>query len=127
MTDPAMVQVTIYDAPTVASPPVAAAAAATGHQAMTMRRPGPPGQGQSRTPDPGPGPDPGGRLPRPGAGGVYQCPPGPPGPQRLPQTALLGSVAYPTPLVYINGQGRFAGALPVERIREEVAKILGVA
>jgi hypothetical protein len=43
----------------------------------------------------------------------------------LPQTALLTSLAYPTPLVYINGQGRFAGALPVERIREEVGRILG--
>ena len=43
----------------------------------------------------------------------------------LPQTALLCSLAYPPPLVYINGQGRFAGALPVERIREEVGKILG--
>lgn len=42
----------------------------------------------------------------------------------LPQTALLCSLTYPTPLVYINGQGRFAGALPVERIREEVGKIL---
>lgn len=42
----------------------------------------------------------------------------------LPQTPLLCSLAYPAPLVYINGQGRFAGALPVERIREEVAKIL---
>ncbi len=42
----------------------------------------------------------------------------------LPQTALLCFLAYPSPLVYINGQGRFAGALPVERIREEVAKIL---
>ena len=42
----------------------------------------------------------------------------------LPQTALLCSLAYPTPLVYLNGQGRFAGALPVERIREEVGKIL---
>ena len=42
----------------------------------------------------------------------------------LPQTALLRSLAYPTPLVYINGRGRFAGALPVERIREEVAKLL---
>lgn len=40
---------------------------------------------------------------------------------RLPQTALLCSLAYPTPMVYINGQGRFAGALPVERIRDEVA------
>jgi hypothetical protein len=29
--------------------------------------------------------------------------------------------------VYINGQGRFAGALPVERIREEVGKILAAA
>lgn len=43
---------------------------------------------------------------------------------RLPQTQLLCSLAYPTPLVYINGQGRFAGALPVERIREEVKKIV---
>lgn len=42
----------------------------------------------------------------------------------LPQTALLCSLAYPTPLVYLNGQGRFAGALPAERIREEVGKIL---
>jgi hypothetical protein len=42
----------------------------------------------------------------------------------LPQTPLLCSLAYPPPLVYINGQGRFAGSLPVERIREEVAKIL---
>jgi len=51
---------------------------------------------------------------------VLQDPRGP----GLPQTALLCSLTYPTPLVYINGQGRFAGALPVERIREEVAKIL---
>jgi len=42
----------------------------------------------------------------------------------LPQTALLASLAYPSPLVYINGQGRFAGALPVERIRDEVGRIL---
>jgi hypothetical protein len=42
----------------------------------------------------------------------------------LPQTALLGSPSYPSPLVYINGQGRFAGALIPERIREEVGKIL---
>lgn len=42
----------------------------------------------------------------------------------LPQTKLLCSLIYPSPLVYLNGQGRFAGALPVERIREEVAKIL---
>ena len=47
--------------------------------------------------------------------------------QGLPQTALLCSLTYPTPLVYINGQGRFAGTLPVERIREEVAKILAAA
>jgi hypothetical protein len=43
----------------------------------------------------------------------------------LPQTALLRSLSYPTPLVYINGEGRFAGALIPERIREEVKKILG--
>lgn len=45
----------------------------------------------------------------------------------LPQTALLCSLTYPTPLVYINGQGRFAGDLPVERIRAEVAKILAAS
>jgi hypothetical protein len=45
----------------------------------------------------------------------------------LPQTAVLCAGAYPTPLVYLNGQGRFAGALPVERIREEVARILETA
>ncbi len=42
----------------------------------------------------------------------------------LPQTALLCSLAYPSPLVYIDGRGRFAGGLPVERIREEIARIL---
>jgi hypothetical protein len=42
----------------------------------------------------------------------------------LPQTALLNSKSYPAPLVYLNGQGRFAGALIPERIREEVGKIL---
>jgi hypothetical protein len=42
----------------------------------------------------------------------------------LPQTALLSSGSYPSPLIYINGQGRFAGALLPERIREEVEKIL---
>ncbi|MEJ2673398.1 MAG: hypothetical protein P8168_14625 [Deltaproteobacteria bacterium] len=42
----------------------------------------------------------------------------------LPQTALLCSLSYPTPLVYINGEGRFAGALLAERIREEVQKVL---
>ena len=42
----------------------------------------------------------------------------------LPQTALLNSRAFPAPLVYINGEGRFAGALLPERIRDEVAKIL---
>ena len=35
----------------------------------------------------------------------------------LPQTALLCSLSYPTPLVYLNGEGRFAGALIPERIR----------
>jgi hypothetical protein len=43
----------------------------------------------------------------------------------LPQTKLLCSLTYPTPLVYINGRGRFAGALPVERVRDEVAALLG--
>lgn len=42
----------------------------------------------------------------------------------LPQTALLNSQAFPAPLVYINGEGRFAGALIPERIRDEVGKIL---
>jgi len=42
----------------------------------------------------------------------------------LPQSTLLCSLAYAPPLVYINGLGLFAGALPVERIREEVRKIL---
>ena len=42
----------------------------------------------------------------------------------LPQTALLKSQAFPAPLVYINGEGQFAGALIPERIRDEVAKIL---
>jgi hypothetical protein len=42
----------------------------------------------------------------------------------LPQTALLNSQSVPTPLVYINGEGRFAGALIPERIRDEVGKIL---
>jgi hypothetical protein len=42
----------------------------------------------------------------------------------LPQTKLLCSLSYPTPLVYINGEGRFAGALIPERIRDEVKKIL---
>lgn len=51
---------------------------------------------------------------------VLQDPRGP----SLPQTKLLGSLTYPPPLVYLNGQGRFAGALPVERIQEEVAKLL---
>jgi hypothetical protein len=42
----------------------------------------------------------------------------------LPQTKLLCSMAYPTPLVYLNGRGRFAGAIPVERLREEVGELL---
>ena len=42
----------------------------------------------------------------------------------LPQTALLKSQTFPAPLVYINGKGRFAGALIPERIRDEVGKIL---
>jgi hypothetical protein len=45
----------------------------------------------------------------------------------LPQTALLCSLSYPSPLVYINDEGRFAGALIPERIREEVGKILDKA
>lgn len=42
----------------------------------------------------------------------------------LPQTELLNSQIFPSPLVYINGEGRFAGALIPERIRDEVGKIL---
>ncbi len=42
----------------------------------------------------------------------------------LPQTKLLCSLTYPAPLVYVNGRGRFAGSLPVERLREEVASLL---
>lgn len=42
----------------------------------------------------------------------------------LPQTKLLCSLVYPTPLVYIAGKGRFAGSLPVERIVAEVAALL---
>jgi hypothetical protein len=45
----------------------------------------------------------------------------------LPQTKLLCSLTYPTPLVYLNGQGRFAGSLPVERLREEVQDLLAAA
>jgi len=51
---------------------------------------------------------------------VMQDPRGP----TLPQTRLLGSLTYPPPLVYLNGKGRFAGALPVDRIREEVQALL---
>ena len=46
---------------------------------------------------------------------------------QLPQAKLLCSLAYPTPLVYINGRGRFAGAIPVERVREEVERLLGIS
>jgi hypothetical protein len=42
----------------------------------------------------------------------------------LPQTELLSSQTYPTPLVYVNGRGRFSGSLPVERLREEVQSLL---
>ncbi len=52
---------------------------------------------------------------------VMQDPRGP----SLPQTKLLGSLVYPPPLVYFNGKGRFAGSLPLDRIREEVQSILG--
>ena len=48
----------------------------------------------------------------------------PRGPE-LPQTKLLCSLTYPSPLVYLNGRGRFAGALPLERLREEIETILG--
>ena len=52
---------------------------------------------------------------------VLQDPRGP----ALPQTKLLCSFTYPSPLVYLNGRGRFAGVLPVERLREEIEAILG--
>ena len=52
---------------------------------------------------------------------VLQDPRGP----ELPQTKLLCSLTYPSPLIYLNGRGRFAGALPVERLREEIEAILG--
>ena len=51
---------------------------------------------------------------------VLQDPRGP----ALPQTKLLCSLTYPPPLVYLNGRGRYAGALPVERLREEVQTLL---
>ncbi len=51
---------------------------------------------------------------------VLQDPRGP----SLPQTKLLCSLTYPAPLVYVNGRGRFVGALPVERLREEVKTLL---
>ena len=125
MTDPAMVEVTIYDAPAMAAASSCACGCDHhGHDhpesedplakvslefqaralALTLERDFP---GQTRVE----------------YINVLQDPRGP----RLPQTKLLGAGAYPTPLVYINGQGRFAGALPEERIREEVAKILGEA
>jgi hypothetical protein len=54
---------------------------------------------------------------------VLQDPKGP----EMPQTELLRSGVYPPPLVYINGKGRFAGRLPIDRIREEVAQCLASA
>jgi len=51
---------------------------------------------------------------------VLQDPRGP----SLPQTKILCSLTYPSPLVYLNGRGHFAGSLPVERIREEVEHLL---
>ena len=122
MVDPAVVQVTIYDAPTAASSSCACGCVGHHHDqegadplaranlelqaralALTLEADFP------------------GRV-RVEYINVLQDPRGP----SLPQTAVLGAGAYPTPLVYLNGQGRFAGALPVERIREEIAKILGV-
>ncbi len=124
MTDREVVQVTIYDAPTVADSSCACGCGGHHHH----------GQGKAEDP-----------LARTSIAlqskalaltlekafpdrvrveyiNVLKDPRGP----SLPQTALLCSGAYPTPLVYLNGQGRFAGALPVERIREEVAKILEI-
>lgn len=129
MTNPAMVQVTIYDAPTAGKSGSGCGCGCDHH--------GPHGHDQEEAEDPlakvsmefqagalaltlereFPG-----RV-RVEYLNVLQDPRGP----GLPQTALLCSLTYPTPLVYINGRGRFAGVLPVERIREEVAKILAAA
>ena len=129
MTNPAPVQVTIYDAPTAGKSGSGCGCGCDHH--------GPHGHDQEEAEDPMakvsmefqaralaltlerefPG-----RV-RVEYLNVLQDPRGP----ELPQTALLCSLTYPTPLVYINGQGRFAGALPVERIREEVAEILAAA
>jgi hypothetical protein len=128
VTDPVIVQVTIYDAPTMAA--ASACGCGCGHHshhghnddevedpmvkvnmelqakalALTLEKAFP------------------GRV-RVEYINVLQDPRGP----GLPQTALLCSQTYPSPLVYINGRGRFAGDLPVERIREEVASILAAA
>lgn len=129
MTDPAIVQVVIYDAPTAASSSCACGCGGHHH-----------GPGGHDHPEGG---DPMAKVSMefqaralaltlegafPGRVqveylNVLQDPRG----KGLPQTALLCSLAYPAPLVYINGRGRFAGALPVERIREEVARILETA
>jgi len=123
MVDPAVVQVTIYDAPTAAASSCACGCGGHHHDqeeadplaranlelqakalALTLEATFP------------------GRV-RVEYINVLQDPRGP----SLPQTAVLCAGAYPTPLVYLNGQGRFAGALPVERIREEVARLLETA
>lgn len=130
MTPHGKVEITIYDAPTLASPSSSCACGCGGH-----------GGGHDHTHGHHDHGDPLARvnlelqvkalaltLERDFPGqvtveyiNVLKDPRGP----RLPQTKLLCSLTYPPPLVYINGQGRFAGALPVERIREEVARQLG--
>jgi len=129
MADPAVVQVTIYDAPTAASSSCACGCGGHHH--------GPGGHDHPEAEDPmakvnmefqaralaltleGAFP---GRV-RVEYINVLQDPRGP----SLPQTAVLCAGTYPTPRVYLNGRGRFAGTLPVERIREEVARILETA
>jgi hypothetical protein len=44
--------------------------------------------------------------------------------REFPGKVRVEYITYPTPLVYVNGQGRFAGALSVERLREEVQSLL---
>ena len=103
---PDKVRVVIYDAPAPKSSSCACGCSGHGHDH----------HGPATTPWPesawrcrqGPGPDPKRRLPRPGGGGVCQRAHRPPGAESPPnRVAELPS--YPAPLVYLNGQGRFAG------------------
>ncbi len=125
MTEPQVVQVTIYDAPTVAA--ASGCGCGCGHHDHGTEEDGDPVAKVSLE-----------HQARALALTLEAAFPGrvqveyinvlkDPGGAGLPQTALLCSLAYPSPLVYLNGQGRFAGALPVERIREEVGKILAAS